>query len=82
MLRQACPTGLGKAERQDLEPNHFLAFFLQISSPGLVRGFEQARARHRYQYRIFLEKHRIFLKTLNPNKKNPKPKPKTLNPKL
>jgi hypothetical protein len=30
-----------------------------------------------YPYRIFLEKYRIFLQTLNPNKN-----PKTLNPKL
>ena len=28
-----------------------------------------------YRYRIFLEKHRIFLKTLNPNKKTQNPKP-------
>jgi hypothetical protein len=28
------------------------------------------------------EKHRIFLKTQNPNKKNQNPKPKTQNPKL
>ncbi len=40
-----------------------------------VHERERRSVYREYRYRIFLEKHRIFLKTQNHNKKNPKPKP-------
>jgi hypothetical protein len=43
---------------------------------------QTAYAKKMYRCRIFLEKHRIFLKNLTPNIKTENGKPQTLNPKL